>query len=229
LVIMTQPDWQARLTARVSDAVRRFRTERGMSAQDVADACAVLGHPIPRTVISNLENGRRSGVDLSEVLVLAKVLGVPPLALLIPVGLVGSVEILPGREMSTSDALEWFSAEIPFGDDPEPDTFDARFDEVRKHAQAVRSLLKSMEMADEFRRGAALIRDPERRAGNLSWVAKLDGHVGEAVRELQDYRAEMRERGLEPPTLPEALDHLDLVETEDGYVSVHELRRDEPT
>lgn len=220
---MTQPDWQGRLTARVSEAVRRFRTERGMSAQDVADACASLGHSIPRTVVSNLENGRRSGVDLSEVLVLAKVLGVPPIALVIPAGEVGSVEILPGQDMSTSDALEWFSAEIPFGDDPEPGTLDARFDEVRRHAQAVRSLLKSMEMADESRRGAALIRDPQRRAGNLDWVAKLDSHVGEAVRELQDYRAELRGRGLEPPILPEALDHLDLVETEDGWVSFHDL------
>jgi len=226
---MTQPDWQGRLTARVSDAVRRFRTERGMSAQDVSDACASLGHSIPRTVVSNLENGRRSGVDLSEVLVLAKVLGVPPIALIIPPGLAGSVEILPGQEMPTSDALEWFSAELPFGDEPEPDTLDARYDEIRRHAQAVRSLLKAMEMADEFRRGAMLIRDPQRRAGNLDWVAKLDERVGESVRELQDFRAGLRERGLEPPTLPEALDHLDLVETEDGYVSIHELRKGETT
>ncbi|WP_333769318.1 helix-turn-helix domain-containing protein [Streptomyces sp. IBSBF 2435] len=219
---MTQIDWQARLTGRVADTVRRLREERGMTAQEVADACAALGHRMPRSVIANLENGRRSGIDLTELLVLAKVLDVPPVALLVPAGQVSSVELLPGRDMPTDEALEWVSGELPLGTEPEEDTLEERYDQLRRHAQGVRNVLLATKTADEYRRALTLIRDPKQRAAQEDWVGKMDMYTSQTVHDLQDYRAAMRARGITPPDLPEELDHLDLIQTEDGWVPIDE-------
>lgn len=40
----------------------------GWSAQDLADQCSRLGHPIPRNVIANMESGRRANLPLVDVL-----------------------------------------------------------------------------------------------------------------------------------------------------------------
>ena len=114
---MTENDWQGRLTQQVTAAVRDYRKLRGMSAQGLADACAALGHAIPRTSIANLENGRRSGVEIAELLVFAKALDVPPIALLLPIGMAGSVEVLPGQELPIWDAVSWVTAETLIGED----------------------------------------------------------------------------------------------------------------
>ena len=92
-------DWSAKLTRTVAGQVRRYRDARGMSAQQLADACEKLGYPIPRSVIANLESGRRESVSLSELLVLAAALHVSPPALVIPVDTTADVEILPGKSL----------------------------------------------------------------------------------------------------------------------------------
>ncbi|MFF7637744.1 helix-turn-helix domain-containing protein [Kitasatospora sp. NPDC008050] len=218
---MTTPkDWQAAVTGRVAEAVRRFREERGMSAQDVADACAKLGYPIARSVIANLENGRRSSVDVAELLVLAKVLDVPPVALLVPVGEESEIEVLPDQVYSTDDALMWVTGELPLDYEPPDDTVEERFEEVRKHSQMVYALLKSISRTDEHRRGAALTRDQATREFNLDLVARFDDIIGDQTLGLQEFRAQMREKGIRTPSLPPPLTHLDLVETDEGWVHV---------
>jgi transcriptional regulator with XRE-family HTH domain len=93
--------------------VRRYRQERSMSAQQLADRCAALGAPIDRTVIANLENGRRPFVSVAEVLVLAAALEVSPLVLAIPLGRRELIEILPGVEISPWDAADWWQGHGP--------------------------------------------------------------------------------------------------------------------
>lgn len=97
----------ARISTTIAREVRRLRLERGMSAQRLSDACTELGAPIPRTVLSNLENGRRGNVTVAELFVLAKALSVPPATLVFPVGLEASVEVLPGTEVSSEAAVDW--------------------------------------------------------------------------------------------------------------------------
>jgi transcriptional regulator with XRE-family HTH domain len=104
---MAQENWQAQLTRMVASQVRRYRTERGMSAQALADRCEQLGFAIPRPVLSNLENGRRESVSLAEVLVLAAALDVPPIELALPLGVQEEIEILPGLVAPTWDAARW--------------------------------------------------------------------------------------------------------------------------
>lgn len=106
---MEQPDWMARVGTGIAREVRRHRLARGMSAQQLSDACSKLGAPMPRTVISNIENGRRTNISVAEVMVLAQALDVPPIALIFPAGYVDEVEYLPDRKIDPIRAVNAFS------------------------------------------------------------------------------------------------------------------------
>jgi transcriptional regulator with XRE-family HTH domain len=103
----TEPaDWAARYAGLVADQVRHYRKARGMSAQNLSDACADLGLPIHRSVIANFENGRRANLDLGELFVIALALDVAPITLMLP----GSVPMeVGGRSMNRADALAWIA------------------------------------------------------------------------------------------------------------------------
>lgn len=104
-------DWPRRLSASIAAEVRRYRLERGMSTQQLADACAALGHPIARAVLSNLENGRRENVSIAELLVIAKALDIEPIFLMFPLGYEDTVEVLPGQTVATVDAVRWVAGD----------------------------------------------------------------------------------------------------------------------
>ena len=88
--------WEARLTQVIAVQVRRRRVRAGLSTQKLADITAKIGHPIPRSVLANLENGRREFISITELLVLAKAFDMPVLGLIFPVGDIEQVEALPG-------------------------------------------------------------------------------------------------------------------------------------
>lgn len=69
----------------VARRLREIRARRRLSAQDVADRCSALGLFLNRQTLSNLENHRRDHVSVDELLVLARVLEVSPVALLQPI------------------------------------------------------------------------------------------------------------------------------------------------
>ena len=70
------------LAARVAE----LRKKKGWSAAKLAEACADQGMPkLNRPVISNIESGRRQGVTLEEMMVLAVVLDVAPVHLFVPI------------------------------------------------------------------------------------------------------------------------------------------------
>ncbi|MDY0811624.1 helix-turn-helix transcriptional regulator [Kitasatospora purpeofusca] len=212
---MTNPkDWQAGVTGRVAEAVRRFREERGMSAQDVAAACAKLGYPIARNVIANLENGRRSSIDVAEVLVLAEVLGVPPVVFLVPLGEVGEIELLPGSMYSTGDALRWVCGEQMPDHEPTND-LELRFQEIRFYNETLHGLQRTISDSEEYRRKVATARDAATREVNVKLVNQFDEIIGDYSQEIQDRRSLMRQKGITPPTLPSALAHLDLSQYDD--------------
>lgn len=104
-------DWAERLAATIAGEVFRYRRNQNMSAQALSDRCTELGATIPRAVISNLENGRRTSVSVAELLVLAAALDVPPAALVFPVGYTERTEALPGAEVPPFEAVRWFAGE----------------------------------------------------------------------------------------------------------------------
>lgn len=208
--LMTQPDWPAWVATVVASQVKRYRKARGMSAQQVADACSALGYPLQRSVLANFESGRRATVTVAELLVLAKVLGVAPILLIYPLGTEPTTEALPGEHRRVWDALKWFtgSASFPAADaDPRPDPFKGTPEDDR--AWGVNS--------------AALMLHENHDHQVVSWLwengrvelVKNEDHLqdirkrlADIERELAQLRKTMREQGFIPPPLPADLARL---------------------
>jgi transcriptional regulator with XRE-family HTH domain len=73
-------------TQTVAAQVRELRQRRGWSAEDLARECERLGAPdLNRSVLANLESGRRKYITADEVLTLAYALDVAPVHLLVPI------------------------------------------------------------------------------------------------------------------------------------------------
>ena len=62
---------------RIVAAIKSARANH--SAQWLADETERLGYPISRAQIANYESGRKKGLDIAELLVLAAALRIPPL------------------------------------------------------------------------------------------------------------------------------------------------------
>lgn len=101
--------WSQRLAAAVGARVRQFRTTEDISAQTLANRTAQLGYEVKRSVIADMESGRRSTVSLADVLVLARALGVPPVALLVDAHKGTKNEILPGTPVDVWEAADWIT------------------------------------------------------------------------------------------------------------------------
>lgn len=70
------------LLARVVQAIRDLRTKQKLSAAALAD---LTDGAITRDTIANLESGRKRVIDVAELIVIAKALGVPPISLIYPI------------------------------------------------------------------------------------------------------------------------------------------------
>lgn len=176
-----EQDWAKGVAAAIGKRIAFYRERSKLSAQQTATRCAELGMPsISRVVITKLENGRREAVSTAEVLVLARVLGVHPVDLLIPLGYDSDVEILPGETVSAWSAFKWFTGSAP---DPR-DATDAKW----------LGLDNPVQLWEEHQRRAFRL-PPLYMAGDSDAVAAAAG-------ELRRVRAQMHERGMEPPPLP---------------------------
>ena len=105
---MTQPAvWSEALHQHIAQAIRSARRGR-MSAQELANETKRLGYPISRSQIANYESGRKQGLDITELVVLSRALGLPPVALLFGGAPDEAVEVLPGEKVTSVSALAWF-------------------------------------------------------------------------------------------------------------------------
>jgi transcriptional regulator with XRE-family HTH domain len=88
LVLVTERqarDEGALQTTLIMEAVKRLRTGKGWSAQQLADEMTKAGVPWNADIVVNLEHGRRKSLRVHELLALAWVLDADsPLDLLIP-------------------------------------------------------------------------------------------------------------------------------------------------
>lgn len=173
-----------------------------MSAQQLADACAELGHPIPRSVLANLESGRRETISVPELLVLAQALRVAPMRLLVPLGHADAVELLPGVEVATTDALRWLRGEAwLMRPPPEGEDGDAAVAGFVVHHDTLTRWEGSRYYARQIRRGAIKGTDED--------VEDYERQAERAVQALRGVRHIMRARGLTPPPLPPSLVFVD--------------------
>jgi transcriptional regulator with XRE-family HTH domain len=193
---MAQDDWQAQLTGVVAGEIRRYRQERKMSAQQLANRCEQLGFAIPRPVISNIENGRRDSLSIAELLVLARALDVAPALLVAPVGRQEMVEILPDQSMPPFDAVRWLEGEqLRETADGlrawvDPDAADDPLFLFRWHRGLVLRWLAAQK---------ALVEPQTHRE---QWIAEMHEQLADDLRRV---RSLMRSMDLIPPPLPPGL------------------------
>lgn len=123
-----------------------------MSAERLAAQVAeTTGAGYTRTQVTNLESGRRETITVGEVLAFARVLDVPPLLLILPIGSPGQVEILPGVVDDPWTAWRWVVGEFPaavLGEDRDPADQYSRSDKAaqlvhtfREHQNGLRAFL----------------------------------------------------------------------------------------
>ncbi|MFF0715942.1 helix-turn-helix domain-containing protein [Streptomyces bauhiniae] len=191
------PEWVDQVMSTVAGEVRRRRKELGWSAQDLADKCAEIGHPIPRNVIANMESGRRSNLPLVDVIVLAEALNTPPICLVYPVGYVEDVQRLPLQHPTTSmDALRRFT-----GEETDLGADDDMLRYFRAH-HAAQERLRSAQLDEERARyDAATAPNTDRKAEALRAQARAAEAADEAKSRLHRIRAFIQEEGVTPPFL----------------------------
>lgn len=219
---MEKPPWGPATVKHIADEVRRHRNARGMSTQQLADACAALGWPIKRTVLSNLESGYRETITVPELMVLARALEVPAIQLLYPLGSESEVEILPGRTVSTEAAMLWFTGwydpfrdeartlighgpDVPAGD--LHDWYETGYEDAGApvHMYAEHRQFVERYEAAETEAARRLPRDRTDDAYRAE-VAMLRKETEDLIRAK---RQEMRRRGVAVlPDLPPGLEHL---------------------
>lgn len=193
--MVTQPGWGARLTSAIAGEVRRYRKERGLSAQQLADACSALGLEMSRATITDLENGRRAAISVAELLALAAALEVAPVLLVFPLGREGTVEALPGRDVPTWEAAMWFCG------DGDLRLTAAGWEVLWNDGGVAPLFLEHQRLAEDLRDEQAS------RAGtptdeDIEWWRRMKRH-------LRDMRSRLRARGLVPPPLPAELASVD--------------------
>ncbi|EMF52405.1 MULTISPECIES: helix-turn-helix transcriptional regulator [Streptomyces] len=199
------PEWADRIKANVAGEVRRRRKEMGWSAQELADQCERLGHPIPRNVIANMESGRRANLPLVDVMVLAAALETYPVCLIFPVGYVEETQELPFQGLvPTWDALRRFTGEQ---DVPEYDA--GLVPSFELHTSLVGTALAAL---DEAEQAGFAARTATTRAQKEEAERKRTRYGDEAISAkytLRHLRRDMRDEGATPPELPHALGDVD--------------------
>lgn len=207
---MTPNQWPTVFTARIAQGMREARKAAGLTMGEVAQGCADRGlTEITEHSVKNLESGRKTSITIADFLVLADVLGVPPVALLFPLGSSATVEVLPGREVSTWDALAWFTGEAPSSQPAPEGTAQNLLDVFRTHGDLVAAAMASTTLAKERRRAASTTLDRARRAALLDRATGYEENAFEDCQDLLAFRTHMRERDLVPPALPAEIAFID--------------------
>ncbi|MER5473745.1 helix-turn-helix transcriptional regulator [Streptomyces sp. NPDC002685] len=217
---MDEEEWRARLVQGVAQQVRRYRLERGISVQKLADICTEeYGLPIKRSVLANFEGGRRPALSVVELLVLARILNVPPVQLLFPVGLEETTEVLPHKSVDTWAGLQWFTGEASHlpGDAPDaaPVEGAAAVRLFRRHDRLVAEWSNNNRQLQKLFTAAP--GSPE--ANMVRLASQTLQSIGEALKEV---REQIRRQGLKPPQLQADLAYVDVPETDITYTPLSE-------
>lgn len=229
---MTQSSWSTETTQRIADAIRARRGSN--SAQWLSDQTAELGYRVTRSRISDLETGRRNRIDVTELMMLARALGIPPLLLLYPGTPGETVRPLPPTESGTPestsiDAAMWFSGEQPLRDVtdedffPKSDTFKSWYAGAkplilaRQERTLLGHLVRATRQQERFlnlRNHLASTTDPDTEL--QAQLTRLE--LGEAQRlklidnmheQISDCRAKQRDAGMTTAPLPPGYSDLD--------------------
>lgn len=164
--------------------MRQRRGHLNLSAQQVADRTEQLGAPISRTVIADLENGRRRYVSTSELVAIAQALTMTPIHLLYPDD--DDVEVWPGVHQSKASAVQGFSG---VSDAEQVDQQLHEVTEVKAHLESAISGLNRVKMRLAQMAGRDL----------LAEIQKENAEIEELMEKARTARAD---RGSAAPPAP---------------------------
>lgn len=112
-------------TSTIASRVQELRHKRGWSAAVLAAKCAEVGmSTLNRSVLANVESGRRPYVTVEEMLALAYVLDVSPVSLVVPLEVGETADTLryqvtPRHCLPLAHARDWVRGRYcPPGRDP---------------------------------------------------------------------------------------------------------------
>ncbi|KSU59643.1 MULTISPECIES: helix-turn-helix domain-containing protein [unclassified Gordonia (in: high G+C Gram-positive bacteria)] len=143
--------WSEDLVSRVAGAIKRKRESSTpkVTATQLAERTAALGLPISRSVISDLETGRKRSLDVAELIVLAAALRVPPIQLLYPDIPDKHVDVVPGYGVESARAAAWFAGLSGLSHVPTDFTLTSAVDERRRLRNAqTREVLDALSSED---------------------------------------------------------------------------------
>jgi hypothetical protein len=175
-----------------------------------------LGYPIPRTVLANLETGRRSLVSLAEIFVIAQALDVAPVSLIFPLGTATDVQLRPGKDTPTWEAMTWFAGELPAKEDPPEGSPWAVLHDYRLHWNAVVDLRRMLTVFQERQLQAVTTRNAKRREEMDLSNTQLGFMINREAQSLHEHRLEMAHHGYALPDLPDDLAFVDEDFEEEG-------------
>lgn len=194
---MTQQDRTP--TAVIARQVRQLRDSYNWSAERLANEMTQAGAPWDRTIVANLENGRRSTVSVAELLALAYVLDVPPISLLAPLGKDETVTVLPGLDLRPYELRAWLIGASRLADRVTPDSL-AGMQRWQRAVQPIRlyerltDVNRELHRLDVDRRAAEKIGEPTR-------VQKAEAAYVDGLKAWAEVIQAMRENGMQPPAL----------------------------
>lgn len=225
----------------IAREIRRHRQARGLTVKQLADECARLGaKQLTATALTNVERGqgepgkggrprtsdttprRRRDVSHDELLVVARALGVPPAALLFPLGANEKVEVLPGHQASAWDAYRWFAGLDPFPGRLVNGHVLTDVEDLstwQTGAALITMRLEHDRLVDAWHRATTSAANSRRHAeaavsvdGRADFARRADQATREAAtleEQLAEHRRAMRGREVTPEPLPTALAHVD--------------------
>ena len=186
----------------VAENIRRYRGK--LTFAELSARLEEIGRPIPVLGLRRIEKGDRR-VDVDDLLAIARALDVPPALLVYPLGVAGTVEVLPGEMHATWDAVKWFGGRAAFPGDPRSVEW-APVPLHEDHDRLVDDWQWEQARLTEAERALSTAKSEEARAARRDRVADILGLIAERERDLAELRQGMRTRyqGV-PPALPEEL------------------------
>jgi transcriptional regulator with XRE-family HTH domain len=180
------------LTQQVATNAQKIRKTRRLTLAQVAERMSDLGRPMTLNGVSKIERGNR-GVDLDDVVALARALDVPPLVLVLPIGSEPAVELLPGYEVRPWTAARWFTGEQPLP----PEAPGKAWTDLQAWEHSPAAL---------FRTHDELVRRWFRIERSIEWRGKTTAadleQQEDVLIDIQRHRQEMRRLGVNPDPLP---------------------------
>jgi hypothetical protein len=196
-------DWEETQAHRVALEIRRLRGKR--SAQWLADKTKELGCAVTRTVISDLEVGRRRYVTLAELVVLALALDTAPVSLIYPAPYWDRIEPFPtpegaeALEVSKLWSAQWFSG-LSEAVDIDVDgqmivmnltkamNYDANVKALKRARRAARLAELKHHKADDLKRARHYKETGERDVSDQE-IADLVADIADLAREIDEFRS----------------------------------------